>query len=163
MSRSPVRDLLVGVFVLIGLGAIAYLSIGLGGVSYAGPGGLTLFAEFDQTGGLKPRAPAVISGVKVGQILSITLDEKNYRARVQMDLDARLKLPVDTSASIVTAGILGDRYVSLQVGGEAQLLRSGDEITFTESAVILERLIGKLVHGTDVGSKPEEKGEEKTE
>lgn len=150
MTRSPVRDLLVGVFVLIGLVAIAYLSVRVGGLSYAGPGGLTLFARFEQTGGLKPRAPVVISGVKVGQVTSIVLDGDDYRAHVTMDLDPSLELPVDTSASIVTSGLLGDRYVSLEVGGEEQLLRPGDEIGFTESAVILERLIGKFVHSSDV-------------
>ena len=146
MQRAPIRDLLVGVFVLAGLGAIAYLSIQVGGLSYAGPGGLVLYASFDQTGGLKPRAPVVISGVKVGQVRAIELAD-DYRARATLDLDPRLELPLDTTASIVTSGILGDRYVSLQVGGDTEILRAGDDISFTESAVILERLIGKLVHG----------------
>jgi phospholipid/cholesterol/gamma-HCH transport system substrate-binding protein len=88
----------------------------------------------------------VISGVKVGQVKAITLG-KDFRARVELDLDASLKLPTDSSASIVTAGILGDRYVSLQVGGDDQILKSGDTITFTESAVILESLIGKFMYG----------------
>jgi phospholipid/cholesterol/gamma-HCH transport system substrate-binding protein len=149
MSRSPTRDFLVGLFVLAGLGAIAYLSTTVGGFSFRKGGGLVLFGDFDETGGLKPRAPVVISGVKVGQVESITLD-KNFRARVRLDVDAHLQLPVDTSASIVTAGLLGDRYISLQIGGEDLYLKSGDEITMTESAVILERLIGKLIHNTDV-------------
>ena len=148
MSRSPLRDFIVGCFVLAGLGAIAYLSISVGGLSYGGPGGLNLYATFDQTGGLKPRAPVVIAGVKVGQVTSITLDQ-NARARVDLDLDKNLKVPTDTSASIVTSGILGDRYISLQLGGESEYLKPGDEISFTESAVILERLIGKLIHNTD--------------
>jgi phospholipid/cholesterol/gamma-HCH transport system substrate-binding protein len=89
---------------------------------------------------LKPRAPVVISGVKVGQIAKIELG-KDYRARATLDLDPTLALPTDTTASIQTAGLLGDRYVALQLGGEEQTLKAGDEITFTESAVILERLI----------------------
>lgn len=153
MNRSPARDFLVGLFVLMGLGALAYLSITVGGLSYAGPSGFALIARFDQTGGLKPRAPVEIAGVKVGQVGSIELDE-NFRARVVLDLDPSLKLPVDSSASIVTSGILGDRFLSLQVGGERELLKSGDEISFTESAVILERLIGKMIHGADVGATP---------
>ena len=80
---------------------------------------------------------------------SITLD-RNARARAALDLDKSLKIPADTMASIVTSGLLGDRYVSLQLGGDEQSLRPGDEITFTESAVILERLIGKFIHKTDV-------------
>lgn len=156
MSRSPIRDFLVGVFVLAGLGAIAYLSFSVGGLSYSGPGGLTVYASFDQTGGLKARAPVVISGVKVGQVDSITLD-KNFRARAQLDLDARLKIPTDSTASIMTSGILGDRYVSLQLGGDEQYLKPGDDISFTESAVILERLIGKLIHSTDIEKKDDNK------
>src|SRR5947207_8468853 len=127
MSRAPVRDLLVGLFVLAGLGAVAYLSLGVGGLSYGGPARMALYADFDEIGGLKPRAQVVISGVKVGQVASIALDD-NYRARVKMDLDARLKLPIDTSASIVTSGLLGDRYVSLQLGGEPETLKPGDRI-----------------------------------
>ncbi len=151
MTRSPTRDLLVGFFVLIGLAAAAYLSLGVASDSYGGPGGLHLYAKFDQIGGLKVRAPVEISGVKVGRVTAITLND-DYRARVEMDLDRNLKLPVDTSASIVTAGLLGDRYLSLQLGGEADTLKEGDEVSFTESAVILERLIGKLVHNADLSN-----------
>ncbi len=150
MSRAPVRDFMVGLFVLAGLGGVAYLSLSVGGVSLGRSGGLTLFADFDEIGGLKPRAQVVISGVKVGQVASIGLDE-GYRARVHLDLNENLKLPVDTSASIMTSGLLGDRYISLQIGGEQQLLKPGDQITITESAVVLERLIGKLVYGGDHG------------
>jgi phospholipid/cholesterol/gamma-HCH transport system substrate-binding protein len=146
MSRSPTRDLLVGVFVLLGIGALAYLSFRVGGLAGDGRGGLVLYAKFDQIAGLKARAPVEMSGVKVGQVTDIGLAD-DYRARVTMDLDGDLKLPVDTSASILTAGLLGDRYVLLQPGGETEMLRSGEEISFTESAVVLERLVGKLVHG----------------
>jgi phospholipid/cholesterol/gamma-HCH transport system substrate-binding protein len=150
MKRSPTRDFLVGLFVLAGLGAIAYLSLSVGGLAYGGPAGFVLYANFDEIGGLKARAPVVISGVRVGQVSSIGLSD-DYRARVTLDLDPRLELPVDTSASIVTSGVLGDRYVSLQPGGEEELLKPGGEISFVESAVLLERLIGKLIHGANVG------------
>lgn len=148
------RDMIVGVFVLAGLAAVGYLSLTIGGLSFAGQGGLTLYATFDQTGGLKPRSPVEISGVKVGQVESISLDE-NYRARVEMELDSRLELPVDTSASIMTSGLLGDRFVSLQLGGEEVLLQDGEEISFTESAVLLERLIGQFIYGSGEGEKKE--------
>ena len=154
MQRSAKRDFVVGVFVLVGLVAIAYLSISVGGWSLTGPGGFKVYATFDQIGGLKPRAQVVISGVKVGQVESITLD-KDYRARVAMALDDRVKLPVDTSASIVTAGLLGDRYVSLQLGGDDKELKSGDEIRFTESAILLERLIGKFIYNSNGEKKKE--------
>ncbi|MGH7786441.1 MAG: outer membrane lipid asymmetry maintenance protein MlaD [Candidatus Binatia bacterium] len=149
MRRSPSRDFVVGLFVLAGLAAVAYLSLSVGGVAYTGPKGLVVFADFDEIGGLKPRAPVVISGVKVGEIETIKLAD-DYRARVLFNLDPSLKLPVDSSASIVTSGVLGDRYVSLQLGAEEEQLKSGDQIEFVESAVILERLIGKLIHNTDV-------------
>jgi phospholipid/cholesterol/gamma-HCH transport system substrate-binding protein len=92
----------------------------------------------------------VISGVKVGAVESIGLAD-DYRAKVVLNLDPTLKLPTDTTASIVTSGVLGDRYVSLQPGAEETMLKSGDQIEFVESAVILERMIGKLIHNTDVG------------
>ena len=159
MSRSPVRDFVVGLFVLAGLAAIAYLSMNVGGFSLRGDGGLVLFAAFDQTGGLKARAPVVLSGVKVGQVESIELAD-DYRARVKMALRNTLKLPVDTSASIVTAGLLGDRYISLELGGDEKELKSGDDIRFTESAILLERLIGKFIYSSNGGK---EKGEERKE
>ena len=90
----------------------------------------------------------------MGQVQAITLGD-DFRAHVELGLDPRLKLPKDTSAAIVTSGVLGDRYVSLQPGGEETVLQSGDEIAFTESAVILERLIGKLVHNVGDGRKEE--------
>lgn len=153
MSRSPTRDFIVGLFVLAGFVAIAYLSVSIGGLRYNGPGGLILFARFDETGGLKTRAPVVISGVKVGQVKAITLND-DFRARVEIDVDRHLALPVDTTASIVTAGLLGDRYITLEIGGEEQTLESGDEIGFTENAVILERMIGKFIHNAGI-QKPE--------
>jgi len=156
MNRAPKRDLAVGLFVLAGLAALGYLSFSVGGLSYTGNGGLEIVAKFDEIGGLKPRAPVVISGVRVGQVAAITLDD-DFRARAVLDLDSSLRLPVDTSASIMTAGILGDRYISLQLGGEDEYLRPGDEIAFTESAVLLERVIGRLVHRAefdDHGSSP---------
>jgi phospholipid/cholesterol/gamma-HCH transport system substrate-binding protein len=153
MDRSPVRDFVVGLFVLAGIAAIAYISVSIGGFSWHGPTGLKLSAAFDETGELAVRAPVVIGGVRVGEISSISLQD-DFRARVEMDLDPTLKLPTDTTASIVTAGLLGDRYIELQPGGDDKMLKSGDRITFTESAVILERLIGQLIYGTTKSKTP---------
>lgn len=155
MHRNPMRDLIVGLFVVAGLAAVAYLSFSVGGLTLGNGGGFVLYAGFDQIGGLKPRAKIEISGVRVGQVKAITLD-KDLRARVELDLQPGLQLPIDTTASIVTSGLLGDQYISLQVGGEEEVLKAGDEITFTESAVILERLIGQLIHSTDVEAGKEE-------
>lgn len=151
MSESPIRDFLVGVFVLMGLAAIAYMSVALGGASYRGPGGLQLIVTFDQVGGLKPRSRVVVGGVKVGQISGISLDE-NLRARVVIDVDERLELPTDTSAAILTSGVLGNQYIELEPGGEEAILKSGDEIEFTQSALILEQMISRLVQNLGVDS-----------
>ncbi len=150
MYRNATRDFVVGLFVLAGLGAVAYLSFSVGGLSLGSNGGLQLYATFDQIGGLKPRAKVEVSGVRVGEVETIGLD-KDLRARVELNLEKDLKLPIDSTASIVTSGLLGDQYISLQLGGEEDVLKSGEEITFTESAVILERLIGQFIHSTDVG------------
>lgn len=151
MSESPIRDFLVGVFVLMGLAAIAYMSVALGGASYRGPGGLQLIVTFDQVGGLKPRSRVVVGGVKVGQISEISLDE-NLRARVVIDIDERLELPTDTSAAILTSGVLGNQYIELEPGGEEAILKPGDEIEFTQSALILEQMISRLVQNLGVDS-----------
>ena len=159
MDRSPVRDFVVGLFVLAGLGAVAYLSISIGGFSWNGHGGLKLHAFFVESGDLTVRAPVVVAGVRVGEVTKITLDQ-GYRARVDMDLDSSLKLYTDATASIVTAGMLGDRYIEIGPGGSpgAQLLKSGDQIDFTEPALILEKLIGQFVYGvTNSGDKKDNK------
>jgi len=132
--------------VLSGLAALAYLSIQLGGSTYSGPGGLRLFASFDEIGGLAPRSPVVIGGVKVGQVKSIELSPNgDFRARVMIDIDENLKLPDDTAASILTQGVLGSQYIGLEPGGSETLLANGSEIAFTQSAVVIERLIGRVI------------------
>ena len=136
----------MGLFVLAALVTIVFLSLGVGGLAYSTGRPLRLYANFDEIAGLKTRAPVVISGVKVGQVTEIGLND-DFRARVVIDVDGSLELPVDTSASIITSGVLGDRYISLMPGGEIDFLQSGEEIAFVESAIVLERLIGKLIHG----------------
>jgi phospholipid/cholesterol/gamma-HCH transport system substrate-binding protein len=157
MQASPLRDLTVGSFVLAGLASLAWLSLQVGGLSYEGRGGLALVATFDEVGGLKPRAPVSISGVTVGQVKSIALDE-GLRARVELDVDSSLQLPVDTSAAILTEGLLGDQFISLAPGAEEELLKPGEELQFTESALSIERLIGKFVNNAGLGD--DEKSDE---
>lgn len=151
MQPSATRDLIVGLFVVVGLGAIGYLSIQVGGVSYDGRGGLVLYATFDEVGGLKPRAPVSVAGVTVGTVKAIDLDDL-LRARVRMEVDGSLKLSTDTSAAIRTAGLLGDQFVALEPGGADENLKSGEEIAYTESAISIERLIGKFVHDSGIES-----------
>lgn len=149
MQPSPMRDLIVGLFVAVGLGAIAYLSLQVGGINYTGRGGLELYATFDEIGGLKLRAPVMVAGVSVGQVRAIELDDL-LRARVQLEVDSTLELPTDSSAGIRTQGLLGDQFIALEPGGEEDLLANGDEIAFTESALSIERLIGKFVHDSGI-------------
>ena len=153
MERSGTRDVAVGLFLLAGILAAGFLSLRVGGFTLTKPDMITVYASFDEIGGLKPRAPVVISGYKVGEVRGIGLDQ-NARARVTMELDASIQYPVDTPASIVTSGVLGDRYVSLQLGGEDTMLKHGDTLQYTESAVLLERLLGKFIHNADVGGDP---------
>lgn len=148
--RNNTRDFVVGLFVLAGLAAVAYLSLSVGGVSYSGARGFHLVAVFDDVGGLSHRSPVKISGVKVGQVASIRLDE-DLRASVALDLDPTLELPIDSSAAIRTAGLLGDQFVSLEPGAEDQLLAPGELFTYTESALSLDKLVGRLVHGDALG------------
>ena len=151
MRESPARELWVGLFVLLGLAALAWLSFSVGGVESLRAGGLQLTATFDEIGGLKKRAQVVIGGVRVGQVKEIDLAD-DFRARVTLDVDGELALPADTSASILTSGVLGDQYIALEPGGDSETLRPGEPIQFTQSAVILERLIGKLIQNLGGGS-----------
>ena len=150
MQSNPHRDLAVGLFVLLGLVVIAYLSLQVGGLSFRDPGGLVLYATFDDIGGLSPRSPVRIGGVRVGRVEAIGLDE-DLRARVKMNLSRDLELSVDSAAAIRTAGLLGDQFIALEPGAEDELLTSGEEFAFTESAVNLDKLVGSVVHGEGPG------------
>ncbi len=151
MTPSPIRDLVTGLFVLAGLAAITYLSVTLGGFSIRARTPMQLVATFDEVGRLTNRSQVVIGGVKVGEVESIALDD-DLRARVTLSVDPSLTLSDDTSASILTSGLLGDQFVSLQPGGSDELLQSGDEIAYTESAIVIERLIGRAVDNLGGGS-----------
>ena len=143
------RDLTVGGFVLAGLMVISYLSVSVGGLRVGADPHMSVFARFDEIGGLTTRSPVVIGGVKVGDVRTIALDD-DFSARVELSLEASLKLPKDTSAAILTAGVLGNQYVGLQPGAEDEILEPGDSIEMTEDAVILERLLGKVIQNLGV-------------
>ena len=153
MQSSSGRDLIVGLFVIASLGAIAYLSLQVGGVSYSGRDAMQLTATFDDIGGLKPRAAVVVAGVRVGEVQHIGLAD-DLRALVTMQVDGSLDLSIDTEAAIRTSGVLGDQFIALEPGAEDDLLVSGGVITFTESAFNIEKLVGALVHGSEIGGQP---------
>jgi phospholipid/cholesterol/gamma-HCH transport system substrate-binding protein len=146
MSRRNIETL-VGLFVLLGFVAIGYLALKAANLAAMTVGETyTVTALFDNVGGLKPRAPVKSAGVTVGRVASIVLDPKTFRGVVTMDLEKRYAFPKDTSASILTAGLLGDQYVGLNPGGDDADLGPGDTIRMTQSAVVLENFIGQMLY-----------------
>jgi phospholipid/cholesterol/gamma-HCH transport system substrate-binding protein len=146
---NTVRETAVGLFVLLGLVCMAYLTIKLGKMEAFGGQGFELSASFDSVSGLRVGADVELSGVPVGRVISITLDPDPARnqAVVRLRLDKDMKLSDDSMASVRTSGLIGDKFVSLSRGGSEHMLASGDTITETESSVDLGTLIGKYAFG----------------
>lgn len=139
-------DLWVGFFVAIGLASLLFLALKVGNLASASVGETyRLEARFDNIGGLKVRAPVKSAGVVVGRVSAIRFDAQNYVAVVTMDIDSRYKFPRDTFATINTSGLLGEQYVGLDVGGDTAMLKNGDTITKTQSAIVLEKLISEFM------------------
>ena len=146
MERSTL-DLWVGMFVIAGFAALAILALKVGNMgSIGGTETYQLAAPFTNIGGLKPRAAVKSSGVVVGRVAEITFDNEKFMARVTMNIDKRYKFPKDTSASILTAGLLGEQYVGLEGGAEDAMLAGGDIVKLTQSAVVLEKLISQFMY-----------------
>jgi phospholipid/cholesterol/gamma-HCH transport system substrate-binding protein len=146
MERSTI-DLWVGLFVVAGLGALTILALKVGNMgSYAGAETYQLSALFTNIGGLKPRAAVKSSGVVVGRVADITFDNEKFMAKVTMNIENRYKFPKDTSASIMTAGLLGEQYIGFESGAEEKMLANGETLTLTQSAVVLEKLISQFMY-----------------
>ena len=144
MNRATL-NLWVGIFVVAGFVAILFLAFKVGSISGANLGdSYTVSAHFDNIGGLKVRAPVKSSGVLVGRVSQIRFDAKKYDALVTLQLDRRIPFSTDTTASVLTSGILGEQYVGLETGGEPDNLKEGGEITHTQGALVLEKLIGQF-------------------
>jgi len=145
MNRSTI-DLWVGIFVAIGIAAVIFLSLRVGNLLTAtNAPGYHVEAAFDNIGGLKLRAPVKAAGVVVGRVDRIQLDPKSYQAVVSMRIDQGYQFSRDTIASILTSGLLGEVYVGLDTGGDPQVLADGGRISKTQSAVVLEKLIGQFM------------------
>jgi phospholipid/cholesterol/gamma-HCH transport system substrate-binding protein len=145
MQRATL-DLWVGVFVMAGLGALVVLAMKVGNMgSFTAPDSYTVYAEFDNVGGLKSRAPVKSAGVVVGRVSGIEFDNRSYKARVRLDIERKFAFSKDTAASILTSGLLGEQYVGLESGADSAMLKDQDKITLTQSAVVLERLIGQFI------------------
>ncbi len=145
MGRSML-DLWVGIFVVAGIAALVILAFKVGNMSNFGGGdSYEINANFDNIGGLKPRAPLKSAGVVIGRVKSITFNNERFTAKVVMAIDSTYKFPKDTTASILTAGLLGEQYIGLEGGGDDKMLQAGDSIRLTQSAVVLEKLISQFL------------------
>ncbi len=146
MTRKNI-EILVGLFVLVGALCVVFLALQAANLASFKVGrSYTLTASFDNVGGLKVRAPVRSAGVTVGRVADIALDTKTFQGVVSMEIEQRFVFPRDTSAKILTAGLLGDQYVGLEPGGDDKNLAQGDAIRLTQSAVVLENLIGQFLY-----------------
>ena len=139
-------ETMVGVFVLLGMAGLVFLALKAANLgSFSGGDTYTLMAKFDNIGGLKVRAPVRSAGVTVGRVASITLDAKTYQGVVRLEMERSVQFPADSSARILTSGLLGDQYVGLEAGAEEKVFVAGDTIKSTQSAVVLESLISQFL------------------
>lgn len=139
-------DFWVGLFVLLGAAALIFLALRVGSTnSVSGSDSYVVSAKFDNIGGLKPRAAVKSAGVVVGRITAITFDDNTFQALVSMQMDQRYKFPKDSSAKILTSGLLGEQYIGIEPGGDVKTLVAGDKITMTQSAIVLENLISQFL------------------
>jgi len=145
MSRTTL-DLWVGFFVAVGLGALLFLALKVGNMASSNSGDTyAIHAKFDNIGGLKVRGAVKSAGVVVGRVTEIRFDPEAYLAVVTINVDSRYKFPRDTFATINTSGLLGEQYIGFEVGGDTAMLKAGDTIKKTQSAVVLEKLISQFM------------------
>lgn len=145
MTRKNL-EMMVGLFVMLGIAALVFIALKAANLgSFGDNGGYILQARFDNIGSLKPRAPVRSAGVTVGRVKSIRLDPKTYQGLVTMEIQHGVEFPRDSSAKILTAGLLGDQYVGLEAGGDEKNLAPNETVTQTQSAVVLENLISQFL------------------
>jgi phospholipid/cholesterol/gamma-HCH transport system substrate-binding protein len=163
MQNTKTLDTLVGLFVASGIGALFFLAMQVSNLStLVTNDGYVITARFANSGGLKVRAPVSVAGVRIGQVSDISFDKKTYQSVVKMRIDKQYNtLPDDTSASIFTSGLLGEQYVGLDPGGSEEYLHDGSELDITQSALVLEQLIGKFLFKDEDKNKSKDKGKDK--
>ncbi|NIR58419.1 MAG: outer membrane lipid asymmetry maintenance protein MlaD [Gammaproteobacteria bacterium] len=147
MKQSRSVEIIVGLFVIAGVAALFVLAMRVSNLAtYTGDETYEVTARFDNIGSLRVRSPVSMAGVTVGRVRGIGIDEETYEAVVSLAIEQRYdRIPQDTSASILTAGLLGEQYVGLEPGGAERYLQGGDEIRLTQSALVLERMIGRFL------------------
>ena len=147
MLQTRTVEIGTGLFVLLGMGALFFLTTQTtGGDDFDADEVYTVEARFENVGSLRPRAPIAMSGVTIGRVTSISFDPENLEAVVEFVIDSQYdRIPDDSDATILTSGILGSQYIGLQAGGSDSYLEDGSEVLFTQSAILLENLIGKFL------------------
>jgi len=156
MVGRKTLEVWVGLFVAAGIVALAMLAFKVGNLTTADVvDGYRVTAHFDNVGGLKVKAAVTMAGVRIGRVTGIGFDDKTYQAIVTMDIDGRYKnIPSDSSANILTSGLLGDQYIGIEPGGEETYLKTGDSIIHTQSALVLEKLVGQVLFNKSTESAP---------
>ena len=158
MNRSTI-DLWVGLFVVAGLAGLLFLALKVGNLtSLSSSQTYQVNAKFANIGGLKVRGPVKSAGVVVGRVADIRFDTESYEAIVSMNIDTAYPFPRDTTAKILTSGILGEQYVGLEAGGDGVMLKNGDRLRLTQSAVVLENLISQFLFNKAAEGKGDDKG-----
>ena len=147
MQQTRMMEIAVGFFIACGMAAMFVLAMKVSNITSIGDNkGYTLTAHFDNIGGLKVRAPVTIGGVRIGRVTGVGFDEQAYQAVVTLQIEDKYRrLPVDSSASIFTAGLLGEQYVALEPGGAETYFKNGDSLKLTQSALVMEQLIGRFL------------------
>lgn len=141
-------EIVVGLFVVFGFAAFFMLAMNVSNlITYESSDGYKVTASFDNIGGLRERSPVAVGGVRIGKVSSIEYDSETYEAVVTLEIEQKYsRFPVDTSAGILTAGLLGEQYIGLEPGAEDEFLKAGDKITVTQSALVLEDIIGQFLY-----------------
>jgi len=152
MQNTKTSDTLVGLFVACGIAALFFMAMQISNLSsYSNEAVYTITAHFENSGSLKVKSPISIAGVHIGRVSNISIDKTSYEAVVEMRIKAQYQLPDDTSASIFTAGLLGEQYISLEPGGSEDYIQPNGIIDITQSAVVLEEIIGKFLFDKAAG------------
>ncbi len=156
MLQSKNVEILVGIFVAAGLGALFVLAMKVSNLNvFNDEGGYPLIARFDNIGGLKERSPVTMAGVRVGRVEQIGFDNDIFEAVVTLTINDKYKFPKDSNASIFTSGLLGEQYVALEAGGDLENMEPNDQFVITQSALVLEEMIGQFLFKTAEGDSSE--------
>ncbi|MEW6688151.1 MAG: outer membrane lipid asymmetry maintenance protein MlaD [Pseudomonadota bacterium] len=159
MKRSTI-DIWVGVFVAAGFAGLLFLALRVGNLTFSTAQTYQVQAKFANIGGLKVRAPIKSAGVVVGRVSDVRFDNESFEAIVTFNIDAQYQFPRDTSAKILTSGLLGEQYVGLEAGGDSQMLKAGERFRLTQSAVVLENLISQFLFNKAAEGKNDKEGKD---